>query len=424
MKKIHNRTKNPPMARRSSALLLMVVMLLVPLSGCIDEAMPPSGEDVVEPEDETTTLEEPWSAMHVDSASDLPDCPGTTNENLGRLYFVHDVSEFHSCTSTGWQVVVIGPQSTTSDLPPRINADVFADDDWHELGWDGSTDPWMYKGILSWSAVDPEGTAVTVGVDHDRDGTVDIALPYAEGGIFSEDDPFVTIPWNGTIIAERWDTGESCAMSFMRMFDLVATDSTGQSAAFTVVTGAFQSTGGAIGNLMEAPDVIDGDAELYFGNYITQDDIDWITGDLATSPCDVYMNGGGNNGGGNLAMYSFSLADSSAAATTGTDDELFYAQFTMGSDLEWGMGISVVLSVDGGPPATCQYSPAGDGSDTTNVCYMSEMGDTTDSFLTVGDGMVIHENGQDLCNSMCSIDFQVTYDGSVIYSGNVIVDDN
>ena len=83
-----------------------------------------------------------------------------------------------------------------------------------------------------------------------------------------------------------------------------------------------------------------------------------------------------------------------------------------------------MLSVDGAAPVTCQYCPAGDGSDTTNACYMSEMGDTTDSFLTVGDGMVIHENGQDLCNSMCSIDFQVTYDGSVIYSGNVIVDDN
>ena len=124
MKKYTTTTKKST-ATRSSALLLMLVMLMVPLSGCIDEVMPPEAEDLIEPEEETTTLEEPWSAMHVDSASDLPDCPGTTNENLGRLYYVHDVSEFHSCTSTGWEVVVIGSQSTTTDLPPRINADVF-----------------------------------------------------------------------------------------------------------------------------------------------------------------------------------------------------------------------------------------------------------------------------------------------------------
>ena len=94
MKKKTARTKLP--TTRTSALLLMLVMLMVPLSGCIDEVPPPGAEDLVEPEDETTTLEEPWSAMHVDSASDLPDCPGTTNENLGRLYYVHDVGEFHS----------------------------------------------------------------------------------------------------------------------------------------------------------------------------------------------------------------------------------------------------------------------------------------------------------------------------------------
>ena len=418
MKKYTTTTKKST-ATRSSALLLMLVMLMVPLSGCIDEVMPPEAEDLIEPEEETTTLEEPWSAMHVDSASDLPDCPGTTNENLGRLYYVHDVSEFHSCTSTGWEVVVIGSQSTTTDLPPRINADVFADDDWHLMGWDGNTDPWMYRGMLSWSAVDPEGTAVTVGVDHDRDGTVDIALPYAEGGIFSEDDPFVTIPWNGTIIAERWDSGDGCAMSFMRMFDLVATDATGQSASFTVVTGAIQSAGGAIGNHFEANDMINGNIELLFGNYITQDDIDWVTGASATSPCDDITSSG--NGGSSMA--DFSLVDMGGTVSTDTNDELIKIVYTMGSDLEWGM-LSVVLSIDGAAPVTCGLSASGDGSGTTSVCYMVEMGDTTDAYLTLGDGMNIYENGQDLCSSMCTVDVQINHDSTVMYVGSVIVDDS
>ena len=417
MKKKTTRTKLP--TTRTSALLLMLVMLMVPLSGCIDEVTPPGAEDLVEPEDETTTLEEPWSAMHVDSASDLPDCPGTTDENLGRLYYVHDVGEFHPCTNTGWQVVVIGSPSTTSDLPPRINAEVYANDDWHLVAWEGGTDPWMYRGILSWSAVDPEGTAVTVGVDHDRDGTVDIALPYAEGGIFSEDDPFVTIPWNGTIIAERWDGGDGCGMSFMRMFDLVATDATGQSASFTVVTGAFQSAGGAIGNTFDASDVVNGNVEALFGNYVTQDDIDWVTGVSATSPCDDTT----SNGNGGSSMADFSLVDMGGTVSTDTNDELIKIVYTMGSDLEWGM-LSVVLSIDGAAPVTCGLSASGDGSDTTSACYMVEMGDTTDAYLTLGDGMNIYENGQDLCSSMCTVDVQINHDSTVMYVGSVIVDDS
>ena len=96
---------------------------------------------------------------------------------------------------------------------------------------------------------------------------------------------------------------------------------------------------------------------------------------------------------------------------------------TRGSDLEWSM-LSVMLLIDGGAPVTCALSAAGDGSDTTSACYMVEMGDTTDSFLSVGDGMNIYENGQDLCSSMCSVDVQMNYDGSVIYVDDIIVDDS
>ena len=108
--------------------------------------------------------------------------------------------------------------------------------------------------------------------------------------------------------------------------------------------------------------------------------------------------------------------------STNTDDELIKVVYTQGGDLEWSM-LSVVLSIDGNAPVTCALSAAGDGSDTTSACYMAEVGDTTDSFLTFTDGMTIHENGQDLCNTMCSVDVQINYDGSVIYVGSILVDD-
>ena len=45
-------------------------------------------------------------------------------------------------------------------------------------------------------------------------------------------------------------------------------------------------------------------------------------------------------------------------------------------------------------------------------------------YLTLGDGMTIHENGQDLCNSMCTVDVQINYDSTEMYVGSVLVDDS
>ena len=122
-------------------------------------------------------------------------------------------------------------------------------------------------------------------------------------------------------------------------------------------------------------------------------------------------------------MADFSLVDMGGTVSTDHNDELIKIVYTMGSDLEWGM-LSVVLSIDGGAPVTCGLSAAGDGSGTTSVCYMVEIGDTTDAYLTLGDGMNIYENGQDLCSSMCTVDVQINHDSTVMYFGSVIVDDS
>ena len=112
-------------------------------------------------------------------------------------------------------------------------------------------------------------------------------------------------------------------------------------------------------------------------------------------------------------MADFSLVDMGGTVSTDTNDELIKLVYTMGSDLEWGM-LSVVLSIDGGAPVTCGLSASGAGSDTTSVCSMVEMGDTTDAYLTLGDGMNIYENGQDLCSSLCTVDVQINHDSTVM----------
>ena len=136
-----------------------------------------------------------------------------------------------------------------------------------------------------WSAVDPEGEAVSVGVDHDRDGVVDVQLPRAEGRIANETTGMLAIPWNGSIVVERVaEYGEGCHLSFTRFFDVIATDDSGQVATYTVQTGAIQSDH-FYRNLMDAEDVENGIVGEIFGNYVTQADEDWVAGVSTDSNC-------------------------------------------------------------------------------------------------------------------------------------------
>ena len=89
-----------------------------------------------------------WPTYLVPSASDLPACPGANNEHLGKLYYVEDVTEFQACASGGWETVDF---TVPVNHPPRVEASIENNDDWHILGWSDPTAEWMYRGVLMWS---------------------------------------------------------------------------------------------------------------------------------------------------------------------------------------------------------------------------------------------------------------------------------
>ena len=79
---------------------------------------------------------------------------------------------------------------------------------------------------------------------------------------------------------------------------------------------------------------------------------------------------------------------------------------TQGSAVNWA-SVSVKISVNNDAPITCDRD-SGDGVDTD--CKLVEFGDSTDSEWTIGDGVTIVENGQDLCTAgaTCSIEVTIT----------------
>ena len=84
------------------AILLIILMLSLSVVGCLSGSSPEASDgteiELGEPLDD-------WPTYHVASASNLPTCPGANDENLGKLYYVEDVTEFQACTSSGWSKV-------------------------------------------------------------------------------------------------------------------------------------------------------------------------------------------------------------------------------------------------------------------------------------------------------------------------------
>ncbi len=74
-----------------------------------------------------------------------------------------------------------------------------------------------------------------------------------------------------------------------------------------------------------------------------------------------------------------------------------------GSDINWA-AISVKLTIDDGAPVTCD-NPGVEG---TGVCKLVEFGNTDDQMWSVGDGVTVMENGNNLCSSSCNIDVTIT----------------
>ena len=103
-------------------------------------------------------------------------------------------------------------------------------------------------------------------------------------------------------------------------------------------------------------------------------------------------------------VYVFDAEDAGGDVTTGTDDNLVRVTMTQGSGINWA-SVSVKISVNNDAPITCDRD-SGDGVDTD--CMLVEFGDSSDSEWTIGDGVTIVENGQDLCTAGASCSIEVT----------------
>ena len=137
----------------------------------------------------------------------------------------------------------------------------------------------------------------------------------------------------------------------------------------------------------------DSDFELLYTGWLSQDDIDWYTGTATDSPCT--SDGGADGDDDPTMLYTFDAEDAGGTVTDGANDALVRLSLTMGSAIGWDV-VEVTIIVADGTPMTCDRSEAGDGSDVTSDCYMVEYGTSDDAIWSVGDGVTIYENGQDL----------------------------
>jgi hypothetical protein len=120
----------------------------------------------------------------------------------------------------------------------------------------------------------------------------------------------------------------------------------------------------------------------------------------------------------NSGLYAMSGKDAQGTPGTGTADNLIMLTMDQGGDINWA-AVSVKLSIDGAAPVTCD-NPGVDG---TSVCSLVEFGNTDDQVWSVGDGVTVVENGQELCSGSCSIDVTVTdtREGKTIDTTNGVV---
>tara|TARA_B100001142_G_C14344895_1_gene659538 strand:- start:156 stop:926 length:771 start_codon:yes stop_codon:yes gene_type:complete len=253
---IGSHTTVKPM-KRTLALLFCLLMITISFTGCI-------GGDIETSEGEDVVLEDTddWPTYYVPTSGDLPTCDSTT---LGQLYYVEADTNFQACMSTGWQVVEIGGANANVlvNQPPRITAQITPlDDDAHNLTSDG----WYYVATAHWSATDPEGETVTVGIDADRDGTIDLNLNTAEG--FS----MIELDWNGSVHVDRIELEGERFLHMYRIFDVIAEDASGATSTISVISPAMDSQ--LMRSLYDSND--EDDITFYFPD-TPQADIDWLT---------------------------------------------------------------------------------------------------------------------------------------------------
>lgn len=384
------------MDKRLLPLSIVLMLLTLSLTGCIGDAEPETEDGDPVSLGEST---DDWPTYYVPSASSLPSCPGANDENLGKLYYVEDVTEFQACTSSGWTTINIGSSGTSTislNHPPRITAQITPiDDDFHNLTPNG----WHYIAMAHWSVIDPEGETVTVGIDTNRDGTIDSYLNSAEGATFVE------LPWNGSVYTAQIEHHEygnnGRALHVFRIFDVVAEDASGAISTISVISPAL--------NNQPLRDIFDSseanDLQVIFPD-IPQSDIDWLTAAPNIIPC------GPNDG---YVHNTFVAEDASASLSGLTEDAMIRISWTCADqDLSWA-DTSILLSVNGAQPIQC-YIP---GMVSTPDCLIEEDNDGTSSWST-NEAIFIRESGADICTASCDIDITIMYDGQAL-SGTTTV---
>ena len=292
---------------RKVVILLCLLMMTSGLSGCIGD----SELETVEGDDIVTELSDDWPTYCVPTSNDLPICDSTTQ---GRLYYVEADTNFQACMSTGWQVVDIGGSNANLILnaAPIVTATfVNSDDDALADDGDGTYSRLVY---LSWSAMDLDGTIVSIGLDYDADGAIDIPFS-SNSGMLSDQTPVTSIGgdvWGGSFIipmevgnnyiqAENYN-GMACSIMIQKNLMVIVEDDDG---AKSYVPMVFDGIEGSVEGYspLSPLDIQD----MYASSFgIPQSDIDWVMG--ASSSCPKYP--------------SFSLVDHADTIGTGTAEHI------------------------------------------------------------------------------------------------------
>jgi hypothetical protein len=345
-------------------LNVITLSLLLILTGCFglldDEVSPPAdGQDTTT---ETATATEPLTAQDIADALTLAT---NTAPQVSIKTFMMDPDELSEVymTPSNWGLsgthICMDEDEDTSEIPATLAEQQAM------LTEDGST--WTLANLITegscivyidFMAVDPDGDAVTKGVDYDFDGVIDVPFVHNSGITL------MAVP--GDL---DQDVFEMAMMSECLIMDF----------AFIAVDEHGASTS-------------------EFFHTLNRDGCEGVDG---------YTDG-------NLALYAFSGEDAQGTPSDGTDDNLIMLTMTQGGDINWA-SISVKLQVDGGAPVTCD-NPGGSGG----VCVLEEFGTTTDQVWSVGDGVTIKETGTDLCTASCTIDVTITdtREGKVIDETN------
>ncbi len=213
--------------------------------------------------------------------------------------------------------------------------------------------------VVYHAVVDIDGDNLTMGYDVDLDGHIDVSVSQHSGYT------------NVSIPTSLWNPHPMSNTSYRISFAFIALDEHGHGSS------AFVDSGISISPLR------------------------WWHDDAYTP---------------NYALYQFTGEDDTGNPGTDTTDYLIRITMDQGNDIGWS-AISVKIEVNGGVPQTCDNP----GIDGTGPCVLEEFGtDITNTVLSAGDGFRIKENGQDLCNTACTIDVTITdtREGRVLYTIN------